>query len=107
MERTNVSSINAGTEHEKEMKYSKHNPFDLDKPWVFSPQGVTEVTQCKNCDNVGGVSIAIQTYEDYDSKVLLNIICKLCGADFEEVADNVSHAKLILQQVVDLFEEEE
>ena len=105
MARTNVSSINAGTEHEKKVK--EQNPFDLDKAWVYSPLVVTEVTQCKNCDKVGGVSIAIQTYENYNNKVLLNVICKLCGMDFEEVADNVEHAKIVLKKVIDLFEEEE
>ena len=68
---------------------------------------VTETTQCLNCVSVGGISIAIQTYESYGGKVLLNVICKLCGLDHEEVADDIDHAKLILNQVIDLFEEEE
>jgi len=83
------------------------NPFDLDKPWVFSPLVVTEVTQCRNCDKVGGVSIAIQTYDDYKDKVLVVVICKLCGMDFEEVADSVEDAKFVLHKVIDLFDEEE
>ena len=85
----------------------KYNPFDLDKKWVYSPMVVTEVTQCKNCTKVGGISIAIQTYEDFNNKVLINVICKLCGMDFEEVAENVSNAKFVLDKVVDLFNDEE
>ena len=79
--------------------------FNLDNYWITSPFIVTEVTRCNNCDTVGGISISIQPRDK--SLVLVKVLCKLCGLDFEEFAENAEHAKLVLNNVVDLFEEEE
>lgn len=79
--------------------------FSLDGGWINSPFLVTEVTQCLNCEKVGGISISLQPQPN--KVVLLKIICKLCGMDHEYFAQDTEHAKILLQEVVDLYGEEE
>lgn len=79
--------------------------FALDGFSINSPFLVTEVTLCLNCDKVGGISISLQPQPS--KVVLIKIICKLCGMDHEYIAQDTEHAKILIQEVVDLFGEEE
>ena len=84
--------------------------FDMnEQDTVISPMTVANVTTCKNCNSIGGIGISvIPAWEDEEStRVLLQVLCKLCGLDWEVIAENLSAAKIYLSEVIDLFDEEE
>ncbi len=80
--------------------------FTLETNWTVSPYIVTEVAGCKNCNEVGGISIIVKN-ADETGKMELTVICKLCGMENYMEATNPDEARLMLFENIDLWDEEE
>ena len=84
--------------------------FDMnEQDTVISPTTIANVTTCKNCNAVGGIGISVvPAWEnDESTRVLIQVLCKLCGLDWEVIAENLKSAKIYLTEVIDLFDKEE